>query len=407
MDEIKPALFKRLTKKQWVIILAITVAAILSALALGYYLAINQPEKLIGLTSRDEPKTNIQSQDFEPTITTETVLDGLTHIWDIAFDNAGIMYFTQRTGEIMAAVEGKKRILAAPADVKVAGEGGMLGMTLDPDFAQNRYLYACFNTKSGDIRVARFKVTADITALSDRTDIVTGLPANTGGRHSGCRPRFGPDGFLWIGTGDATKGTNPQDPKSLGGKVLRVDRNGSAVAGNLPAPFDSRIYSFGHRNLQGLAFFAKQVAGAVGLSTEHGPDKDDEINPLSAGNFGWDPVPGSYNESVSMTDKQKFPESISAIWSSGTPTTAVSGAGIIAGPDWGQLDGALAVANLKGAHLRIFILNPDMTIKREIVVVTDQGRLRAVTMGADGYLYVSTSNGEGKDKILRLKPVKK
>ena len=148
-----------------------------------------------------------------------------------------------------------------------------------------------------DVRLVRWRMNAAVTALTDRTDIVTGIPVSTG-RHSGCRPRFGPDGRIWMGTGDAAMPTVPQSPTSLGGKVLRVDTNGNGVPGNAPAPFDPRIYTYGHRNVQGIAF----SPGGKAYSIEHGTGRDDEVNRLVAGaNYGWDPRPLSgplfYDES--------------------------------------------------------------------------------------------------------------
>ena len=110
-----------------------------------------------------------------------------------------------------------------------------------------------------------------------------GLPFTTG-LHSGCRPRFGSDDALWVGTGDSGTGTVPQDPNSLGGKVLRVDRDGAAAPGN---PFGLRWYTFGHRNVQGLAF---RPSDGLPFGIEHGRDRDDEVNVLQAGgNYGWIP----------------------------------------------------------------------------------------------------------------------
>ena len=175
----------------------------------------------------------------------------------------------------------------------------MLGLAIDPAFATNRFIYTCFASTLGgvnnDVRVARWTVNAGYTALTDRVDIVTGIPVNANGelgRHSGCRLRFGPDGALWIGTGDAATGAVPQSKTSLGGKVLRVNRNGAGVSPNPgviypTSGFDPRIYNYGHRNVQGIAFRADGKA----FSVEHGTDRDDEVNLLLAGaNYGWDPA---------------------------------------------------------------------------------------------------------------------
>jgi glucose/arabinose dehydrogenase len=167
-----------------------------------------------------------------------TVVGALANPWDIAFTPDATMLVTERAGRIDAVVGGTVRTLAAPADVLVAFEAGMMGLAVDPQFSTNRRIYTCFaSTISGanDIRVVRWTVDAGYTALTGRTDIVTGIPVNaTGqtGRHAGCRPRFGPDGYLWVTTGDAATNTVPQNPQSLGGKVLRVTTAGAGAPGN-------------------------------------------------------------------------------------------------------------------------------------------------------------------------------
>jgi glucose/arabinose dehydrogenase len=344
-----------------------------------------------------------------PRLSVSTVVSGLDHPWDVGFAG-GTMVYTERPGRIGAFINGQRRLLAAPADVLTASEAGMMGLAIDPAFSTNRFIYTCFaSTRGGpnDVRVVRWTVDAGFTALTSRTDIVTGAPVNTSGelgRHAGCRPRFGPDGRLWIGTGDAATGSVPQDPRSLGGKVLRVNRDGSAAAGNPGGALDPRIYSYGHRNVQGIAF---RPSDGLGVSTEHGPDRDDELNRLVTGNFGWDPVFPSgdgYNESVPMTDLQKFPSAVRALWSSGMPTVAPSGAGFLAGSRWGGWNGALAVALLRARHLLVFGLDSQGRVTGTAKAITDQGRLRSAVLGPDGNLYLTTDNGSGTDRILRVVP---
>ena len=147
----------------------------------------------------------------------------------------------------------------------------------DPDFAANRFIYTCFASTLGgpddDVRLVRWTVDAGFTTLTNRTDIFTGAPVNTVGelgRHSGCRPRFGPGGLLWVGTGDAAIDTVPQNPLSLGGKVLRLNRDGTPAAGNPGGALDPRIYSYGHRNVQSIAF---RASDGLAVQTEHGRDR--------------------------------------------------------------------------------------------------------------------------------------
>jgi glucose/arabinose dehydrogenase len=279
----------------------------------------------------------------------------------------------------------------------------MMGLAVDTSFATNRFIYTCFlsNISGGfDVRVARWTVNAGYTALTNRVDIITGIPVSSG-RHSGCRPRFGPDGYLWVGTGDSATGTVPQDKHSLGGKVLRVDRNGGAAVGNPGGAFLPQIYNYGHRNVQGIAF---RPADGQAFSVEHGTDRDDEVNALVAGgNYGWDPVPG-YDESRPMTDKTKFPNAIDASWTSGNPTIAPSGATFLSGSQWGAYQGALAMAVLKGSELRIVSFDgSDNTLSADWGArVTDQGRLRTAVEGPDGNLYVAQDASPGS--ILKIVP---
>jgi glucose/arabinose dehydrogenase len=236
----------------------------------------------------------------------------------------------------------------------------------------------------------------------NRTDIVIGMPHNDNsrGRHSGCRPRFGPNGDLWVGTGDAAFPTTPQDDDSLGGKVLRVDRNGDAAPGN---PGGRLWFSKGHRNVQGIAFRSQDD---LGVSAEHGPLVDDEINLLVAGNFGWDPGPGpSYDESGPMTDLTKFPDAVEAIWSTGSTTLALAGATFIEGGAWGDWDGVLAVATLKAAHLHVYFVSSDGEVTDDLRVIEDKGRLRSPRQGPDGLLYITTDGGGSGGEVLRVTPV--
>lgn len=353
--------------------------------------------------AQPQAQTSEQASAETPVFNTEVLLSGRENVWDIAFLPTKELLFTERRGTINLLKDKQAKEIVKLGDVAARGEGGLMGVAVDPNFTENRYIYTCFNTAT-DIRLARLELAPDLGSVANRKDITTGMPSNASGRHSGCRMRFGTDGFLWVGTGDSAQDKLPQDPKNLGGKILRINRDGNGVTGNLAAPMDPRIYSYGHRNTQGLAFFGSPIAGVVGVSVEHGSSIDDEVNPLKPGNFGWAPDKGGYNESgVPMTDKTRFPTAVDALWSSGSPTQAPSGAVIIQNVKWKAWHGALAVAILKDKHLKILQFDNNLHVVKEEKVLTDHGRLRSVVQGPDGALYVSTDN-HTNDQIIRLAP---
>ena len=338
-----------------------------------------------------------------PELLVSTLVSGLSIPWDLAFTPDGTMLFTERRGVLSSrGADGTVRTVDAEmGDLFAVGETGLMGIVVDPDFASNRRFYTCQGHVGPEVQVIAWTINADYTAATRVADpLVGGLPA-TSGRHGGCRLRFGPEGYLWIGTGDAASGRVPQDLTSLGGKVLRVDP--STGAGALTNPLaSSRVYSYGHRNVQGLAL---RPGASQMWAVEHGPRRDDEINLLVAGrNYGWDPVPG-YNEAVPMTDLAKFPDAVEAKWSSGSPTLAVSGGIFLEGKQWGVWEGRLAVATLRDNRLRLFEFTPDGDFVSQVIVREldrSYGRLRTPMMGPDGALYVTTSDGGGRDRILRI-----
>jgi glucose/arabinose dehydrogenase len=310
----------------------------------------------------------------------------------------GSMLVTERPGRLKLVQNGQVTPVDIDlADIQVRGEGGLMGLVIHPD---GQRFTTCYNTTK-DVRLVTYRL--DGTRATKVKDLVTGMPSNSSGRHSGCRPTLAPDGTMFVATGDIAQARNPQDRTSLGGKVLRIDaETGEGAAGN---PFASssnanerRIYTYGHRNVQGVVF--RPGTGQV-FSSEHGPDVDDEVNLLKAGaNYGWDPskggTQGGYDESVPMTDLKRFPDAIPAVWSSGSPTEAICQAAF-----W---NGKLAITALKGSKLLLFTL--DQAGKVQNVSIPEElndkyGRLRAARTAPDGSLYITTSNGSN-DKLLRL-----
>ncbi len=354
---------------------------------------------VVASCSTPEPGGNAPSKAPAPQgLKVEEVAGGFEHAWDLGFLPDGSVLVTERPATVKLVKDGRVTPVDIDlTDVRVRGEGGLMGLVVHPD--GNRFT-ACYNTVS-DVRLVTFRLEG--TKATKTKDLLTGMPSNSSGRHSGCRPTLAPDGTMYVATGDIAQGRNPQDRTSLGGKVLRIDpETGEGAKGN---PFESaqnanerRIYSYGHRNVQGVVF---RPGSGQAFSSEHGPSVDDEVNLLKAGgNYGWDPskggTKGGYDESVPMTDLQRFPDAVPAVWSSGSSTEAICQAAF-----W---NGKLAVTALKGSKLMLFTLDDagevrDVSIPAEL---NDRyGRLRAARTAPDGSLYLTTSNGSD-DKLLRL-----
>ena len=349
----------------------------------------------------------------------DVLTDGLEHGWDVGFLPDGKLLVTQRPGRI-ALIDGRtvSDVGADLSDVYVRGEGGLMGMVVHPDFAQSRQFTTCQTHQEGgravDIRLVTWTLSADDHSATKVRDLLTGLPVNPSGRHSGCRPAIAADGALLVGTGDTARASIAQDRHSLGGKVLRIDLKTGAPLPDNPFissadPNEQRIYTYGHRNVQGVT--VRPGSGQVFVA-EHGPTFDDEVNLLTkGGNYGWDPSKGgtetSYDEDVPMTDTQRFPDAVSPLWTSGQITEAICGAAFLTGAQWGPLEGRLAVVALKGQKMLLFSLDQQGKIT-EVTLPPEFddkfGRLRAVRSGPDGALYVTTSDGEN-DKVLRITPV--
>jgi len=338
------------------------------------------------------------------TLKIETVITGLEVPWSIAFTSATRMLVTERPGRIRIVENGvlKSSPLAVLSDVESSGETGLMGLTLAPDYEKSRLLYVSYaHAASGgyQVRVVRFH--DDGNGLSERKVIIEGLPAAR--FHAGCRLRFGPDGKLYITTGDATTREIAQKMDSLGGKTLRVNPDGSIPADN-PFP-GSPIFSLGHRNSQGLDW---QPGTGLQFQTEHGPSGfdgpggGDEVNIVEKGrNYGWPVVHHRMSKEGMVSPLLEF-----------TPAIAPSGASFVTGPKLPGFKGDFLFACLIGERLMRVRLDPSSPRRVsdvEPLLVREYGRFREVQNGPDGAIYVATSNRDGRgsvrkgdDRILRL-----
>jgi glucose/arabinose dehydrogenase len=353
-----------------------------------------------------------------PALRVEVLAGGLDHPWDVALAPDGTLLLDERSGGFTAVLpDGTVQLVEADFDdLFVRGETGLMGLVLDPDFDTNRRFLTCQGVQEDDgaeVQVIAWTVDEAWTSATRVADpLLGGIPVNQEtGRHGGCRLRFDPSGALLVGTGDNAVGTNAQDLTSLAGKLLRIDpATGGPAPDNpladAPDPRTRLVFSWGHRNVQGIA--VQPCTGDV-YTAEQGTTRDDEVNwSVAGGDFGYDPEgpDGSYDESVPMTDLGR-PGAIPALWSSGAPTIAVSGLTFLAGEAWGDDDGLLVAGVQKDTGLLALRLNDDGTLAEQFRVpeLEDRfGRLRTPQAGADGVLYVTTDNGGDDDQLLRVTP---
>ncbi len=336
-----------------------------------------------------------------PAITETVIQSGLIVPWEVAVAPDGRMFVTERPGTISVfestATMAKRVASTQVSGVRAMGEAGLLGLALDPDFARSQLLYVCASRlDQGEWRNEILRYRASATAIAvDTTILRAGIVAS--GLHDGCRMRFGPDGKLWIATGDGGVPARAQDAGSLNGKVLRINADGSVPNDNPTLKGQSApsiVYALGLRNPGGLAFDPRTGTCFV---VDAGDQMQDELNEVSAGaNFGWPGALGPNGSSRGFVDP---------VWSSGASTLAVASAVFLSGPDWGAWSNSLVVATLKEQDLRRFSIDGANATEREILLDQKYGRLRAVTAAPDGSLLVTTSSGSG-DRIIKIVPTR-
>ena len=395
-----------------------------------------------------------------PTIEASEVMSGLENPWDMSFVSDGSMFYTEKckglsvrtaSGDVNAlyGMKGSSGYSDSADDLFCDGQAGMLGVVADSDFDSNRTLYlystsdkyygeGCktnFAKCDGNI-VMSFKVSDDLKSVSDRKDIVTDIqykpfesdqPFGGPGAHNGGRLRIGPDGYLWVTGGDRHRGICPQDGSLLCGKVLRVDGDGKAHPdNNPPAGFDKRIYTYGHRNVQGIDF---RPSDGRAFTAEHGPWHNDEITALvNGGNAGWDPAekiagrdacPDKYcgyepnqmdavdpaiRAAYTPMSDTRFDDLMPAAWNNNGFSQGTGSAAFLTGENWGIYEGRLTVGIMgiafgdtpAGSRIDVIDLADDgLGIKGIVQMpVGFSKRFRGLVMGPENALYATTDEGE-------------
>lgn len=327
------------------------------------------------------PSTNVSQ--------TEVIAENLDTPWGIVFLPDNSILVTERVGRVRL-VDNKGNLQQEPvatlSQVKEIGEGGLLGIALHPDFSKNAkvFLYYTYSSSGGNTLNRVVSMVYD-GSLKDEQIIVDRIPGAS--NHNGGRIKFGPDGFLYITTGDAENPSQAQDINALGGKILRVTDEGKPAPGN---PFNNLVYSYGHRNPQGLAWDSEGRLWA----TEHGPSNLDELNLIEPGkNYGWPTVRGSEERSGMVTP---------VINSGPDKTWAPAGAAF-----W---QGSIYFGGLRGQTLFQAVIDQSpVSIKEHFK--NEFGRIREVLVGPDNMLYITTSNRDGRgtpnpsdDRIIKINP---
>jgi glucose/arabinose dehydrogenase len=327
----------------------------------------------------------------------QLIAAGLEAPWSVALAPDGRLFVTERPGRVRIVRFGSGGGLqpqpwaTLPARANPDAERGLLGIALDPDFARTGFVYLYYSYAApGGATLNRLVRMRDANGTgTEETILLDNIPGSS--NHDGGRILFGPDGKLYVATGDGEQQARAQDRNSLGGKILRLERDGGVPADNPIA--GSRVFSLGHRNVQGLAF---QPDTNVLYETEHGPSGffpaccQDEVNRIDGGaNYGWPIVTGKPGD-------QRFRDPVA--WSGNVDTWAPSGAAFATRP--GPLRGSFLFAALRGQHLHRIVFTPDGrgVAFEERLLVNQYGRLRDVYELASGEFLVLTSNRDGRGR---------
>lgn len=346
---------------------------------------VGLPVHLFFTPTGSEASAGLAADDVD----TEAVATELEVPWEVVVLEEDRYLVTERTGALLLIENGERYVLERfdELDQPLLGEGGLLGVAVHPDFESNRYVYVyqTVDRESVENTVRRFEVDFEERELRNETVIIDGIPSDS--IHNGGRIAFGPEGYLYVTTGDSAEAALAQQRDSLAGKILRLTDDGSVPADN---PFGNAVYSYGHRNPQGLAWDDEGRLWA----TEHGSSARDELNVIEPGaNYGWPVITGAETDPAMEAP---------AFHSSQYETWAPAGAA--------AHDGSVFFAGLRGERLYEAQTNDGEVTAFVSHFAGDFGRIRGVTVGPGGeFLYLTTSNTDGRgeprdgdDRIVRI-----
>lgn len=343
---------------------------------------------------KPDQNTGMKKDTLERSYEVKLVADNLYVPWSIVFTDPDRILITERNGKLRIIQDGilSEKPLKVFEEVSSNGEEGLMGLALDPDYKDNKFIYLSYAYGGSDkmsVKVVRYKDEGD--RLSDEKTIMDGLPAER--YHAGCRLRFGPDGKLYITTGDAGERKLAQDINTLYGKILRINPDGTIPADN-PFP-DSPVWSYGHRNPQGIDWYP---GTDILYSTEHGPSGfdgpggGDEVNIIvKGGNYGWPVVSHKESKEGMISPVLEF-----------TPAIAPASGMFYRSDSIPQFKNNYFFGCLRGSgimRVEIDKNDPSRIISNEMLAEVNFGRIRDITQGPDGAIYFSTSNRDGRGSI--------
>ncbi|CAL65790.1 PQQ-dependent sugar dehydrogenase [Christiangramia forsetii] len=333
----------------------------------------------------------------------EMVVEGLKIPWGFTFLPDGSMLINEKNGDIIHFKDGQKNKIQGGPEVYDRGQGGLMDVVLHPNYENNGWIYFSYASKEGEDdggNTAVLRAKLEGNQLTSKEVLYKASPNTTKGQHFGSRIAFDKDGYLYFSAGErGARDENPQDITRDNGKVYRLNDDGSVPSDN---PFVNQenaveaIYSYGHRNPQGMIL--NPETGEIWVH-EHGPKGGDEINIVKKGaNFGWPVVTYGENYSgTSITDERSRPEMEDPIfyW---LPSIAPSGFAYITSVKFPELKGNLLAGSLKFQYLELLKLD-GKKINKRTKLLEDSGRMRDVRQGPDGNIYVAIE-GKGIAKLI-------